>query len=215
MIHKINPDTNQTLIQLIGIKSSKNLQLLCEKIEEIASDNKIKLLRQIAYSLFYPIKLSPKPQNLLDLALEKDQKQACEILLKIIATIQFKGIEINELAIKDIKFFKKLFTFQTFPLLLRSLQSKRRAIDVYESKIDESGLSFLHPKPFLTLEETEKLLGRIQSPNPESIKECLYLSTIHADFFFKPKAVAQFCSFLEKIPDDKILGNETLEIIIS
>jgi len=46
------------------------------------------------------------------------------------------------------------------------------------------------------------------------LKQTVYLRKIQLDFLFKSGVIAEFCSLLDKVTDDKILGNETLELVI-
>lgn len=85
-------------------------------------------------------------------------------------------------------------------------------VEVYDSKIPEEGASFPSITPFLT----KKLISqKIGNQIGSGKKETVYVTKIQLDFLFESGVIDNFCSLLERIKDDKILGNQTLEIVIA
>jgi len=59
---------------------------------------------------------------------------------------------------------------------------------------------------------TKKLISqKIGNQIGSGKKETVYVTRIQLDFLFESGVIDNFCSLLERIKDDKILGNQTLE----
>ena len=189
--------------------------MLFDTIQSFKDSGKEKEYSEALKELLYPISTKDKEGteawNTYSLAILKDFKGAGELFIKNIANLLTDGDEINNLVLKDLPFFEMLFSYNNFPDLLDSLQGKQEIIEVYEPHVPEEGTSFLSKTPFLDKKIIEERIGTLEG---KGSKQTVYVSKVQLDFLFEKGVLADFCSVLDKVKDDKIFGNETLEIVI-
>lgn len=215
MLTQINPDTLGNLFQAVGLRKVEQLHLINELLQSLRETGDEKTYIDAVKMIFYPLReeemLQTKAWDSFSLAILKDFKGAGEIFLQNIANLFAAGEEINSLVFKDLDFFEKLLPYNSFPEVLDSIQGQQQAVEVFNSWVPEEGISFLSKKPHITDEIIEQRMGEIEG---KGLKKVLYMRKIQFDFLKKDKVLGDFCDLLDHVTDDKILGNETLEIVI-
>jgi len=116
------------------------------------------------------------------------------LFIKNLAKILGEGAEINDLLLKDLDYFEKLFSYNSFPELLEALQGKQQIVEVYGSKIPVEGTSFPSKTPFLS---KTLIKERIGEPYGDGMKQTVYLRKVQLDFLFERGVIADFCSLLD------------------
>jgi hypothetical protein len=116
-------------------------------------------IKELLYPLTAKDKQGTEAWDSLSLAVYKDYKGAGELFIKNFAKILAEGEEINDLIIKDLDYFERLFSFNSFPELVEALQGKQELVEVYDSKIPAEGTSFPSKTPFLSKSLIKERIG--------------------------------------------------------